>query len=145
MTDSLYEHVGGQEAMHRLVSCWYEAALVDPLLQPLFGPGHDTHVPHVAAFLAEVFGGPTRYTDELGGYPVMLESHRGTGITENQRRRFVELFLSCADEAGWPSDHRTRDALRSYLELGSRIAAQTSHRTVAEEPEPPRKVPRWLW
>lgn len=66
---TLYEHVGGEAGVHRLVATWYPTVLVDPLLEPLFGAGHADHVPHLTAFFGEVFGGPTRYTDELGGFP----------------------------------------------------------------------------
>jgi hemoglobin len=69
---SLYEHVGGQDGLHRLVAAWYPTVLADPLLQSLFGAGHAghaDHVPRLTAFLAEVVGRPTRCTDELGGFP----------------------------------------------------------------------------
>lgn len=32
---SLYEHAGGEEALHRLEDSFYSSVLVDPLLQPL--------------------------------------------------------------------------------------------------------------
>ena len=47
---------------------------------------------HVAAWWSEVFGGPDRYTRELGGYEHMLAKHRGLAITLEQRRRFVALL-----------------------------------------------------
>jgi hemoglobin len=36
---SLYEHAGGQEALHRLEDVFYASVLADPVLQPLFGAG----------------------------------------------------------------------------------------------------------
>lgn len=140
---SLYEHVGGTEGLRRLVAAWYPTVLTDPLLQPLFGAGHPAHVDHLAAFLAEVFGGPTRYTDELGGFPALLAPHEGKAIREDQRRRFVDLFLAAADTAGLPDDARTRDALRDYLEFGTEVAVQNSHATGADGLHPCQEVPRW--
>ena len=145
VVSSLYEHVGGHDGLHRLVASWYSAVLADPLLQPLFGAGHADHVPHLTAFLAEVFGGPPRYTDELGGFPALLEPHRGKQIREDQRRRFVELFLQAADTAGLPDDARTRDALRGYLEFGTVVAVQNSHATSDAGLHSCREVPRWSW
>ncbi len=141
----LYEHVGGHEGLHRLVATWYPTVLDDPLLQPLFGGGHADHVPHLTAFFAEVFGGPTRYTDELGGFPALLGPHRGRQIREDQRERFVELFLQAADTTGLPGDARTREALREYLEFGTRVAVQNSHATSDADLHPCQEVPRWSW
>ena len=142
---SLYEHVGGHDGLHRLVAAWYPTVLADPLLHPLFGGGHADHIPHLTAFLAEVFGGPRRYTDELGGFAALLAPHRGKGIREDQRRRFVELFLRAADTAALPDDVRTRDALRGYLEFGTLVAMQNSHAAADTELHPCREVPRWSW
>ena len=142
---SLHEHVGGHDGLHRLVATWYPTVLADPLLRPLFGDGHADHVPHLTAFLAQVFGGPTRYTDECGGFPALLTPHRGKRIREDQRRRFVELFLQAADAAGLPDDVRTRDALRGYLEFGTQVAVQNSHAAGDTDLHPCQEVPRWSW
>jgi hemoglobin len=143
--ESLYDHVGGTSGVERLVATWYPTVLADPLLQPLFGAGHPHHIPHLTAFLAEVFGGPTRYTDELGGFPALLAPHRGKHITEPQRARFVELFEAAADACGWPSDTRTRAALRGYLDFGTAVAMQNSHVTDDADLHPCQEVPRWDW
>ncbi len=142
---SLYEHVGGWEGLHALVAAWYPTVLAGPLLQPLFGAGQADHVPHLTAFLAEVFGGPTRYTDQLGGFPALLAAHRGKQIREDQRQRFVELFLAAADTAGLLPDRRTGDALRSYLEFGTTVAVQNSHATTDDQLHPCQEVPHWNW
>ncbi len=140
---TLYEHVGGEPALHRLVAAWYPTVLADPLLHPLFGDGHDGHVDHLTAFLAEVFGGPPRYTAELGGFPALLAPHRGRQIREDQRQRFVDLFVAAADATGFPADARSRDALTGYLEFGTRVAVQNSHATDDVGLHPCQEVPRW--
>jgi hemoglobin len=149
MTDTrrstMYEHVGGREGLHRLVAEWYRTVLDDPLLQPLFGQGHADHVPHLTAFLAEVFGGPADYTRQHGGFPALLAPHRGKRIHEDQRRRFIELFVQAADRTRFPTDVRTRTALTGYLEFGTRVAMQNSHAATDEELHPCQEVPRWDW
>lgn len=119
--------------------------LADPVLQPLFGAGRPDHIPHLTAFLAEVLGGPTRYTDELGGFPALLAPHRGKQISDQQRARFVELFMAAADESGWPSDTRSRTALRGYLDFGTEVAQQNSHARTDDALHPCQEVPRWDW
>jgi hemoglobin len=144
-TESLYEHAGGYEALHRTVEAWYPTVLADPLLHPLFGDGRPTHIGHLTAFFAEVFGGPRTYTDELGGFPSLLEAHRGLRIREDQRQRFVELFMRAADRTGLPDDGRFRDALHAYLEFGTEVAVQNSHATGDAQLHPCQEVPRWGW
>ena len=142
---SFYERVGGEDGLHRLVAAWYPTVLADPLLGPLFGAGHADHVPHLTAFLVEVFGGPSRYTHQLGGFPALLAPHRDKRIREDQRQRFVELFLQAADTSGLPGDAPTRDALRAYLDFGTDVAMQNSHATSDADLHPCQEVPRWSW
>jgi truncated hemoglobin YjbI len=56
---SLYDHAGGEAALHRLENVFYSSVLADPLLKPLFGAGQPQHVEHLTMFTAESFGGRT--------------------------------------------------------------------------------------
>ncbi|RJL31698.1 group II truncated hemoglobin [Bailinhaonella thermotolerans] len=140
---TLYAWAGGAEAFERLTEIFYRRVLADDLLEPLFRHMDPEHPRHVAHWLAEVFGGPARYTDEHGGYPHMLSKHLGKGITEAQRRRWVALLHDAADDAGLPTDPEFRAAFASYLEWGTRLALANSQPGAT----PPRKapVPRWGW
>lgn len=60
------------------------------------------HPQKVAAWLAEVFGGPERFSGEHGGYTRMISEHVGRRITATWRPRWVTLMLSSAREAGMP-------------------------------------------
>lgn len=141
---SLYEHAGGEPALHRLEQTFYASVLVDPLLQPLFGAGQPQHVDHLTAFTAESFGGPDRFSRELG-FAHLIAVHRGLRITEEQRRRFVELYLEALDAAGMPDDREFRDAVREHVEFGSQVATQNSHAETDDQLHPLREVPRWTW
>jgi hemoglobin len=94
---TLFEHAGGEEALHRLELIFYDSVLANPLLQPLFGAGRSTHIDHLTAFTAESFGGPDRFSRELG-FAHLISVHRGLRITEERRRRFVELYTESDDE-----------------------------------------------
>jgi hemoglobin len=85
---SLYEHAGGQEALHGLEDVFYASVLADTVLQPLFGAGNPLHVDRLTAFTSESFGGPDRFTRELG-FEHLIAVHRGLNITDAQRVRFV--------------------------------------------------------
>jgi hemoglobin len=141
---SLFEFAGGEDALHRLEAAFYASVLVDPLLQPLFGKGKPQHVDHLTAFTAESFGGPDRFTRELG-FAHLIAVHRGLRIDEAQRSRFVELYMAAFDSAGLPSDSAFRQAVREHVEFGSRVAMQNSNAASEAELHPLREVPRWTW
>jgi hemoglobin len=71
--------------------------------------------------------------------------HRGLRITEEQRERFVELYMAAPDAAELPSDAAFRAAVREHVEFGSRVAMQNSHAGTEDELHPLREVPRWTW
>src|SRR5258705_2949839 len=114
MMPSLFEHAGGLSALHQLEETFYVGVLKDPLLQPLFGEGQPHHVDHLTAFTAESFGGPDRFTRELGGMDHLIAVHRHRKITEAQRQRFVELYMAALDAAGLPDERALLGAGRHH-------------------------------
>ena len=142
---SLYEWAGGEPAIRRLMDCFYDRVERDQLLGPRFFPDgvHEQHRAHVTTWWSEVFRGPARYTDELGGYAGMLAHHRGLAITPEERFRFVSLLSLAADDAGLPDDPEFRSALMAYAEWGSRIALANSQ--PGAEPPLQAPMPHWGW
>ena len=141
---TLYEWAGGSEAFERLIDAFYDRVESDELLSGFF-PGGVTagHREHVVAWWVEVFGGPPRYSDQLGGYERMLEKHRGLAISAEQRFRFASLMSLAADDAGLPEDPEFRAALIAYLEWGTRLAMHNSQPGAEVVEQAP--VPRWGW
>ncbi|MCF2527695.1 group II truncated hemoglobin [Yinghuangia soli] len=142
---SLYDHAGGHEALHRFIDIFYASVLADPLLQPLFGAGHPEHVARLTAFDSESFGGPDTFSREMGGFAGLIAAHRGHKIREDQRQRFVDLYMAAADKAGLPADADFRAALQSHVEFGSQVAMQNSHAETDADLHPLREVPHWNW
>jgi hemoglobin len=133
---TIFEHLGGADALRRLADAQYRRCLSDPVLIPVFGtqarPGH---VEHLAAWLGEVFGGPDSYTRELGGHAALLRHHANLAITEGQRERFVEIFLQAGSR---PASRTTRDFAGAFSSTSNGAAgsrwryrnrARTSRRT----------------
>ncbi len=145
MKETLYEHAGGETGLHAFMEAFYSRVLADPLLQPLFGAGKPHHVAHLVAFTAECFGGPDHFTRDMGGFPGLIDAHRHLNITEEQRQRFVNLYMLVADEVGMPADAPFREALRSHVEFGAQVAQQNSHASSDAELHPLREVPIWTW
>jgi hemoglobin len=141
---SLYEYAGGEEALHRLEEAFYANVLADPLLKSLFTERRPHHVDHLTWFTAESFGGPDRFTRELG-FQHIIDVHRHLKITDEQRERFVTLYMRALDDANLPDDERFREAVRSHIEFGARVAQQNSRAETDADLHPIRKVPRWRW
>jgi CDGSH-type Zn-finger protein/truncated hemoglobin YjbI len=143
-TPTVYEWLGGIEALERLTQAFYDGILGEPdeLLEPVFRGMHPDHPKHVAAWLAEVFGGPADYTAHHGGYEHMAHAHQNRALTEEQRARWVARLARTADHL-LPDDPDFRQAFVSYLEWGSRIAlfnSQPGAGIIAHAP-----IPRWGW
>jgi hemoglobin len=141
---SLFEHAGGTDAIHALEDDFYRSVLADPLLQPLFGHGQPDHVEHLTWFTAESFGGPPRFSQELG-FAHLIEVHRGLHITEAQRQRFVDLYRAALDRSDLPMDPAFREAVLEHVEFGTQVAQQNSTAATDAELHPLRVVPRWTW
>jgi|SRR5215211_2376952 len=143
-TPTLYDWAGGAEPMRRFLDAFYDRVEQDDLLSPFFPGGvHEEHRDHVTAWWIEVFGGPRRYSDELGGYESMVAHHRDLGIGPEAHHRFVSLLSLAADDAGLPADPEFRSALLGYAEWGTRLALHNSQPGAEVVEQAP--VPRWGW
>ncbi|MBS2965353.1 antibiotic biosynthesis monooxygenase [Actinocrinis puniceicyclus] len=140
---SLYAWAGGTEAFIELCDAFYRLVRADDLLGPMFASMDPQHARYVALWIAEVFGGPPVYSEQRGGYEPMVQRHLGRGITEPQRRRWVNLMMDAADEVGLPADPEFRAAFASYLEWGSRLALHNSQPGADVAHGAP--VPKWGW
>lgn len=141
---TVFEWIGGLPALSRTTRILYEKYVPeDPLLASLFAHSAPDHSERVAKWLAEVFGGPKDYSEQLGGYSAMLSQHLGKVLTDEKRARWVELLIKSANEAGLPNDAEFRSVLSAYIEWGSRIAVENSQ--AGATPPPAMPMPHWDW
>jgi len=140
---TLYEWMGGKEAIDRLFTLFYARVPADPILAPVFAEMSPTHSQHVALFVAEVLGGPKTYGEAHGGHPHMIRRHLDRSLEESARKRWMDLLLECADEIGVPSDPEFRSAFVAYLEWGTRLAVLNSRPGATVPEESP--MPKWGW
>lgn len=144
-TPTLYAWLGGHDKLNALIERFYQQVPHDDLLAPVFAGMSPAHAQTVAAFIAEVFGGPKAYSgDGQHGHATMVAKHLGRHLSEAQRQRWMNLLLATADELELPVDPEFRSALVGYLEWGSRIAVINSqaHDNPLTAAAP---MPRWGW
>ena len=143
-TPTIHDFGGGGEAFERWLERFYDLVEADPMLAPLFGGTVSAeHREHVLDWWTEVMGGPARYSERRGGYPNMLDKHRGLEIDPEHRLRFVNLLGRAADDVGLPEDPELRAALMGYAEWGTHLAVQNSAADARPVKDAP--VPRWGW
>jgi hemoglobin len=141
---SLCEWMGGEARLSELFSAFYRRVARDPVIGPVFATMDVHHAQKVAAFVAQVFGGPASYTDRGGSHAAMIARHMGRLLTAEQRIRWVALLIETADQLGVPEDPEFRAAFVGYLEWGSRLAVMNSADGVPA-PEVDLPMPSWNW
>jgi hemoglobin len=144
-TPTLFQWAGDINTFETLFKTFYDKVLKDDLLGDVFKDMSPEHVKHVSRFVAEVFGGEKLYTSEDGGsHSVMIGKHIGKMLTEEKRKRWVNLLLQSADEVGLKSDPEFRSAFVGYIEWGTRLAVINSQLT--QNPmRPGEPMPKWGW
>ena len=143
MRPSLYDFAGGTSAFSSLAAAHHARCLADPELNhPFSHPDqHPQHVERLAAYWAEVMGGPAIYSEECGDHSFVLRLHAGNGDLTDLGRRFVACFVAAADDARLPDDPAFRGALRSYMEWA--VADVLTFEESAADVPAGRPLPRW--
>jgi hemoglobin len=115
---SVFEFAGGEPAFLALAAAHHARCLQDPELNHPFShtDQNPQHVERLAAYWAEVFGGPPRFSQSCGDQSGVLRMHSGMGDMTDLGRRFVDCFVQAAEDAGLPEDAEFRGVLRAYMQ-----------------------------
>lgn len=93
---SLYDAIGGRDAVELVVDDFYDRVLDDPLLVPYFeDTDMDALFSHQVQFVSAVAGGPVAYDGED-----MQAAHDGMGITEEAFAHVAEHLDAALRENG---------------------------------------------
>jgi hemoglobin len=145
MRPTLFEFAGGEPAFVALAGAHHARCLADPELNHPFSHAdlNPEHVARLAAYWAEVMGGPPRYSRECADQSFLLRLHAGNGDMDDLGRRFVDCFVAAADDAGLPADPAFRAALRAYMEWAVKdVLAFSAVDSVVPAGLP---MPHWSW
>ncbi len=91
---SLYELLGGDEGIRRLVEAFYPKVQKDPLIGPLFPDNIEPVMEKQYMFLSQFFGGPSLFSDQHG-HPMMRARHMPFPITHEK----ADAWLACMNQA----------------------------------------------
>jgi hemoglobin len=139
----MFQFAGGDDAFLALATAMHELCLADPVLNHPFSHSSPGHIERLAAYWAEVFGGPATYTTLHGDHSAVLGIHAGTGADEEFEPRFVACFMQAFDDARLPDDPDFRGAMRAYIEDATREVM--SYAPSGSAVPGAMNVPRWSW
>lgn len=135
---SIYDYVGGGQAFLTLAEKHHDLCLADPELNHPFSH-HDAnpqHVERLAAYWAEVFGGPATFP---GGHTAMLAVHACEEFPEGWDERFLACFVQAADNARFPED--VKPVLKDYMRHAVAEVMSYSMKPVPSD----LPTPKWGW
>lgn len=117
MEHTVYEAVGGRQAIIDLAHAWHRRCLDDPVVSHAFShPGqHPDHIHRLAAYWIEQLGGPAEYTSWMADHSHVVALHSGNGDHAEMDRRGIDCFLQALDDAGVPDDPQLRQALQDWF------------------------------
>jgi len=112
---TLYDQLGGEQAIRRLVRHFYQAVYSDDVLLPLFPEDRERVEKAQYAFLTQLTGGPRLYEKDYGMMNLAM-IHRLLPIRELHARRWIELMREAVDET-FTGD--AREILKERLTLAA--------------------------
>jgi hemoglobin len=142
---TLFEFAGGEQALLALAAAHHKRCVEDPELNhPFSHPGqHPQHVERLAAYWAEVLGGPPTYSESCGDQTGLLHMHSGNGDMGDLGERFVRCFEIAMDDADLPDDAAFRAALSAYMRWAvDNVLVYSPHDAVVPLGAP---MPHWGW
>jgi hemoglobin len=103
---TLYDAIGGGEAVLAVAHAWHERVLADPVVSHAFSHGfRDDHTERLAAYWAEVLGGPATYSQTMGDESLVVRMHTGNGPHDEMDRRAVDCFAAALRDVGVAEAH----------------------------------------
>ncbi|NRD77921.1 globin [Bacillus sp. BRMEA1] len=96
---SLYDEIGGQETIEKLVEAFYPRVYADEDLAPLFQGDMDEIKRKQKLFLPQFLGGPALYSMEFGP-PAMRARHMPFEVTPKRAKAWLRCMKEAFEEIG---------------------------------------------
>lgn len=106
-TETLYEKLGGEATIRRLVEAFYPRVYRDPDLAPLFPDGMEEIMEKQRMFLTQFTGGPALYSQRYGP-PRMRDRHLAFEITPQRAQAWLRCMREAMDEIGLSGAEREK-------------------------------------
>ncbi len=142
---TIYEAMGGFDAVLRLAHAWHARVLEDEVVSHAFSHGyHPQHTERLAAYWAEALGGPTTYSEQYGDETSVVRTHSGNGPHEEMDQRAIACFDQALEDVGLDRDERIRQSLHNYFAWATTTTMSRYHDSADEVPDA-LHIPKWSW
>lgn len=115
-TETLFDAIGGEDTITKLVDYFYNKVKDDTTLMKIFPTDLEPGKIYQRLFLMQVFGGPTTYS-QLRGHPRLRMRHMPFPIDQQARDLWLGYMLEAIDTVGIQEPYRTQ--MREYMENGA--------------------------
>jgi hemoglobin len=140
---TVYEAAGGDAGLSRLAEAWHARVMADEVVSHAFRHGFEPdHTERLAAYWAQVLGGPSTYSDAYGDETSVVRIHSGNGAHEDMDRRAIACFDQALDDAGITTEP-LRQVLHDYFVWAT--AAVSRYQTSADDVPTSLPFPQWSW
>lgn len=102
---TLYEQIGGGDAIQRIVDAFYPRVAADPMLAPIFPADLTETARKQYAFLTQFTGGPPLFS-QIYGPPMLRYRHLPHPITPGRAEAWLRNMQAALAEAEIPSPYR---------------------------------------
>lgn len=120
---TLYEQMGGEATIRRLVDAFYPRVQADPDIADLFPEDIHPVMEKQFLFLTQFFGGPALY-NERHGHPMLRARHMPFPINEERARAWLRCMAAALDEVGLEGEVREQVWQRLSFTAGHMINTQ---------------------
>lgn len=142
---TIYEAAGGSEGLLRLAGAWHVRVLEDEIVSHAFSHGyHPQHTERLAAYWAEVLGGPAAYSEQYGDETSVVRIHSGNGPHEEMDQRAIACFDQALEDAGLAGNEQLRQALHDYFAWATTTTMSRYHHSPDDVPHG-LNIPKWSW
>ena len=100
---TIYQRVGGDEFFGELIERFYRLVEADAVLRPLYPKDLEPGKARLASFLAQLWGGPPRYTLDRG-HPRLRQRHFQFPIGQTERDSWVAHMTFALGSMEVPAD-----------------------------------------
>jgi hemoglobin len=119
---TVYDLIGGENTLRRLVDVFYDKVAQDPVLRPVFPADLEEGKQWQFLFLMQYWGGPARYSEERG-HPRLRMRHMPFRIDAAAGQAWLRCMLEAIDEVGIVDPARTE--MREYFERAAQFMVNT--------------------
>jgi len=109
---TIYQLIGGDATIERLVEQFYARVEADPVLRSMFPAELAPGKRHQYLFIRQYFGGPSEYAEQRG-HPRLRMRHAPFAIGQRERDAWLGHMLAAIDDVGIAEP--ARSAMRDYF------------------------------